>query len=354
MMVALAMAVAPPVASADHVASRFTAPPPPDPEWENQGSPQVSEDGVAWRVSGDDMFMMGYVWQIGAVAAAERSEFRWGSSFDYANWDTAHVVVYCLDWEEAPDEVWVSDGTTSLRLAGGTNDARSPRISGTMVVWQERVAGSWDIHATQIDIESLAPGKTWIVCDAAGDQTRPDVDGSVVVWQDKRRGQWDIYTRNLSLGRAKRVTTSPARQVAPRIDDRWVVWEDYRNAGYGADVFARRALQVWSADAGWHWTLGAVRTVCHARKDQREPDVGGGFVVWTDWREAVQDPEYSEPPDTDIRGYDITSRERFVITGDGMQRSPDLEYRTVVYSSYQSTHMSQPWGGRVKGANLQH
>jgi len=354
-LVALAMAAIPSVASAGHVASRFTVPAPPDPEMENQVSPQVSQDGVAWRVSGDDMFMMGYVWRIGDAAAAERNEFRWGSSFDYANWDTSHVVVYCLDWEEAPDEVWVSDGTTSLKLAGGVNDARNPRISGTMVVWEERVAGSWDIHGTQIDVETLAPGKTWLICTAAGDQKRPDVDGGVVVWQDKRRGQWDVYVRNLSLGVAKRLTTSPAKQTAPRIDDGWVVWEDYRNSGYESDIYARRARQGWDEEDGWRWELGAVRTVCHARRHQLQPDVGGGFIVWTDNRnvwELVGDTA----PDSDIRGYEIRSRDRFKITGtdDGTQLSPDLEHMTVVYASYSSTHMGQPWGGRIKGAHLQH
>ena len=32
-------------------------------------------------------------WKLGDAAAAERSEFRWASSFDYANWDPGHVVV---------------------------------------------------------------------------------------------------------------------------------------------------------------------------------------------------------------------------------------------------------------------
>ena len=264
-------------------------------------------------------------------------------------------MVYCLPYEEAPDEVWVSDGTISQKVAGGTTDARNPRIHGTMVVWEERVAGSWDVHAAKLDMDTLAITDSWVVCDAAGDQKSPDVDGYVVVWQDKRSGKWDIWARNLDLGGAKRLTTSPAKQVHPRIDDGWVVWEDYRNAGYGVDIFARRARQVWSAADGWHWQLGATRTVCHARKDQLQPDVGGGFIVWTDWRNAKEDPEGATPPDSDIRGYEIRSRDRFKITGtdDGTQRSPDLEYRTVVYASYGSTHMTQPWGGRIKGAHLQ-
>lgn len=354
-LITLALVAFPAVANAGHIASRFTAPPPPDPTMENQAAPQVSQDGVAWQVGGDDMFLMGYVWKIGDAAAAERDEFKWASSFDYANWDTSHVVVYCLDWEEAPDEVWVSDGTTSLKIAGGVNDARNPRIAGTRVVWEERVAGSWDILSAEIDRDTLTPGATVVVCDARGDQKSPDVDSGVVVWQDKRSGQWDIYVRDLNLGTAKRVTTGRAKQVHPRIDDDWVVWEDYRNAGYGSDVYARRAGLVWSASDGWHWELRAVRSVCHARKHQLEPDVGGGFIVWTDHRNAGA-LVGGTPPDTDIRGYEIRSRDRFKITGtgDGTQRSPDLEYRTVVYASFSSTHMGQPWGGRVKGAHLQH
>lgn len=156
----LAALVVAPTAGADHIAARFTAPPPPDPDWENQLRPQVSQDGVAWRVSGDDDFQMGYVWGLGDAAATERDEFRWASSFDYANWDTSHVVVYCLPFEEAPDEVWVSDGTTETRLAGGVTDARNPRIDGTLVVWQERVAGSWDIHAAELDTDTLTVSDT--------------------------------------------------------------------------------------------------------------------------------------------------------------------------------------------------
>jgi len=350
---ALAAAL-PSVALGGHIASRFTAPPPPDPFMENQGRPQVSQNGVVWQVSGDDMFDMGYVWKIGDAAAAERDEFRWASSLDYANWDSSHVVVYCLPWEDTPDEVWVSDGTTSRKVAGGVNDARNPRICETIVVWEERVAGNWDVHAAHLDIDTLAVTDTWVVCGAAGDQKSPDVNNSVVVWQDKRSGQWDVWARD-ARGRhgAKRLTTSPKKQVHPRIYDGWVVWEDYRNGGYGADIYARRARRVVTVEAGEHWKVGATRTVCHARKDQLQPDVGGGFIVWTDWRDAKALVE-DDPPDTDIRGYEISSRDRFRITSDsGMERSPDLEYRTVVYTSLQTTHHGQPWGGRVKGAHLQ-
>ncbi len=350
---ALAAAL-PSVAGAGPIASRFVVPPPAD-SWESQGGPQVSQDGVAWQSGGDDL-SMGYVWKIGDAAAAERDEFRWASSFDYANWDTSHVVVYCLPWADTPDEVWVSDGTTSRKVAGGVNDARNPRIWETIVVWEERVAGNWDVHAAHLDIDTLAVTDTWVVCGAAGDQKSPDVNNSVVVWQDKRSGQWDVWARD-ARGRhgAKRLTTSPKKQVHPRIYDGWVVWEDYRNGGYGADIYARRARRVVTVEAGEHWKVGATRTVCHARKDQLQPDVGGGFIVWTDWRNARPlTGEDDDPPDTDIRGYDIRSRERFRITGAGMQKSPDLEYRTVVYTEYEYTHMSQPWWGRIKGAHLQH
>lgn len=350
---ALAAAL-PSVAGAGPIASRFVVPPPAD-SWESQGGPQVSQDGVAWQSGGDDL-SMGYVWKIGDAAAAERDEFRWASSFDYANWDTSHVVVYCLPWEDTPHEVWVSDGTTSRKVAGGVNDARNPRIWETIVVWEERVAGNWDVHAAHLDIDTLAVTDTWVVCGAAGDQKSPDVNNSVVVWQDKRSGQWDVWARD-ARGRhgAKRLTTSPKKQVHPRIYDGWVVWEDYRNGGYGADIYARRARRVVTVEAGEHWKVGATRTVCHARKDQLQPDVGGGFIVWTDWRNARPlTGEDDDPPDTDIRGYDIRSRKQFRITGAGMQKSPDLEYRTVVYTEYEYTHMSQPWWGRIKGAHLQH
>lgn len=340
----------PPAAGAAGVHSRFDAPAAVELD-NNQVTPQISQGKVAWREVGEGDFPMGYVWSVGAPAVATWDEFDWCSAFDYANWDPGDVVVWWRGRDEAPDEIWVTNGTLNYRLAGGVNEVGYPRIDGTIVVWQERDGGDWDIRAAQLDIDTLAVERTLSVCSARGDQTRPDCDSGLVVWQDRRNGQWDIYGRDLNLGGTKRICGNSARQTVPRIADHWVAWEDNRNRGYGADVYGRQA---YCASADNRWVLGTVRAVCHARGDQLEPDVGDGFVVWTDWRNADDHGEF-EPPNTDIRAYDIPSGDRFLIAGgDGMQRAPDIEYSTLVYSSYSYTHHTQPWGGHVKGATLEH
>jgi beta propeller repeat protein len=352
-LLAAAALALPPRAAAGYVASRFTAPSPPDPAWENAAAPQVSQGKVAYHVSGDDDFYSGYVWGVGGAAASAWTQFAHCWTFDYANWDPGDVVVYGKNIEEGPDEVWVTDGTVNFKLNLSLGNARYPRISGVNVVWQEQVSGDWDIMAAQLDSDTLAVARRFTVCGAAGDQTRPDVDGDHVVWQDHRSGQWDIWSRKLGAGGTKLVCGNPATQANPTVAEHWVAWEDRRNvaAGYSTDIYARKAW--WYATPN-QWKLGAVRAISHAKGRQLQPAAGRDYIVWEDWRNAADHAEFY-PPNVDIRGYRIPARRQFRVSPDTtyMYVDPDIEYGTVVYAEFDSTHMTQPWGGLVKGAILQ-
>lgn len=330
-----------------YVESRFTAPSPADPEWESAWTPRVSEDRVAYRVIDDED--SAWVWQIGQTDAVAWPQFSRCMSFDYACWDPDSVVVYGTYRDVTAEAVWVTNGTLDYKLNQGTGAARYPRIDGRLVVWQEMVGGHWDIMAAELDMDTLAVTRRFTVCAARDDQTRPDVSGSMVVWQDHRDGQWDIYGRNLELGSERCICGDPAGQKDPSVDGIWVAWEDKRDRSRGADIYARTASCVSAASV---WQLGPERAVCRAPGDQLEPCVGSGYVVWTDWRNASRRVS-DVPPDTDIRGYRIDSRQSFVITpSTAMQTTPDISGLTVVYAEYSDTHMGEPSRGLVKGVGL--
>ena len=68
------------------------------------------------------------------------------------------------------------------------------------------------------------PGST-----GCGAGEAPDASNSIVVWADCRNGNSDIYAYDIETGEEMQITTNSANQNNPRISDKLIVWEDYRN-----------------------------------------------------------------------------------------------------------------------------
>ncbi len=342
-----------PAAGADadpYVESRFTAPEPGgEYAWSiSQYAPRVSAGQLAYcEVDGDETHTP-FVWTIGeATATAWSAPGTWNMrNPDHSYSDGRGLLVYQVPGETGHDEVWASDGATTIKVNEGTDHARFPRIDGDIVVWQQFVNDRWDIMAARIAADSLAVTKRTTVCGARGDQARPDISGTVVVWQDLRSGQWDIYGRDLTQRAEIRICGAYQAQTSPSVCDGWVAWEDKRNWGHGTDIYASR-FEVLSSG----WRVDVPRRVCRVPGDQTQPRVGQDCIVWTDWRDA--DPRTQEIPDTDIRVYRIAARRTFKLTsGTAMQTDPDVDGLTVVYTAFDDTSMGQPAHGRVAGAVL--
>ncbi len=204
-------------------------------------------------------------------------------------------------WQDQSDGTWpiyAQDVTAAnspiLKLTSGTLSQQNPRTDGRSVVWQARqLNGNWDIYfsdmtatngpqalTSTLNLDEVNPAIDWpwVVCQtrATGnpnapwllraynlansqsflvssstqDEIDPDVQAGRVVWQDFRDvGYGEIYFHNLETGEARRITTNTFGQYHPAIYDNWIVWQDNRNTEldiYGFDLLCQREVQITS------------------------------------------------------------------------------------------------------------
>ncbi|MBI3867282.1 MAG: hypothetical protein HY299_02025 [Verrucomicrobia bacterium] len=120
-------------------------------------------------------------------------------------------------------------------------------IEWPWIVYQSRVAGNttapWQLRAHHV-----ITGETTLVSPSAQDELDPDIQEARVVWQDFRNtGFGEIYFKNLETGEARRITTNTFGQYSPVIYDRWIVWADNRNSEvdlYGYDLLRNVEVQI--------------------------------------------------------------------------------------------------------------
>src|SRR4051812_19932417 len=111
-----------------------------------------------------------------------------------------------------------------------------------------------------------------------------------------------------------------AAQIHGRIDDRHVVWQDYRNndsAPTNTDE-ANADIYLKNLDEG-----GSGSQINDHDKNAKNPDINGNVVVWT---------EASDTHGLDIQGYDIHNDDHFTVEdADHDQDNPAVFGDTVVY-----------------------
>jgi beta propeller repeat protein len=146
-------------------------------------------------------------------------------------------------------------------------DQTEPAVSGNRVVWMDRGSNhSSDIRG--IDLETMTP---FTVTAARDRQAGPAISGTIVVWEDFRRGQWDIYGTDLAQGKEFAVCTDPGEQVASAVSGNLVVWLSARSEEH-ASVESKNLK------------TGALLRVSSPGSDAIWCDVSGPLVVWMDRR----------------------------------------------------------------------
>lgn len=197
------------------------------------------------------------------------------------------------DGAEKPDArgpwlVWQQrgSGTPNIRArntggAGGpvltiTNEAlaqENPRTDGRHAVWQRRREnGNWDI----VRVDLTNPGVVTAVTDTPSkNEINPVIDWPWVVWQSKDvaspSAPWQLEAANLETSQRFTVSTSIADQLDPALRAGRVVWQDFRDVGFG---------EVYFQDL----ETGEQRRLTNNGFGQYAPDIDGHWVVWQDNR----------------------------------------------------------------------
>jgi hypothetical protein len=166
-------------------------------------------------------------------------------------------------------------------LAAPASAPRNPHARGAWAVWQQRLeGGAWNIVARRMDQDEA---QTIAVTSASLSQENPRTDGRYVVWQARRPdGNWDIRFADLDDPVAVMDVTDTANrnETNPVIDWPWIVYQTQATDIPGAP-----------------WQLEAYNLLTQSRDfvypgpdDQLYPAIDAGSVVWQDFR----NPGYGE------------------------------------------------------------
>ena len=148
-----------------------------------------------------------------------------------------------------------------------------PRTDGRWVVWQGQQAdGTWDIYITDLTNPLV---NTNITESPEADETNPDIDWPWVVWQARSttlpQATWQVQAYNLTTAQAIGASVSTKDQIDPSVHAGRVVWQDFRDVGFG-EIYMRDLEQ------------GSIRRLTQNSFGQYSPAIWGNWVVWQDNR----------------------------------------------------------------------
>ncbi len=214
------------------------------------------------------------------------------------------------------DPAWPVNGRL---LCGATSAQSSPVITtdgagGAIVAWTDFRNGShYDIYALRVLASGIVdpawPVDGRAVCTAAGDQTSPTLTtdgagGALIAWIDNRVGGIDLYADRVLAGGAvdpawpangRALCVANGSQSTPQIvpdglGGGFVVWADYRGAS-APDVYATRVLPNGTSDPYWGTDGTAVSAATNTQYLPKAvaDGAGGLYVAWSDYRNGVSD-----------------------------------------------------------------
>ena len=174
--------------------------------------------------------------------------------------------------------IYVGDMIAGGALLSNAGNARQKEVHGVgrWVVWQDQRNGSWDIFALDLGEDSAIPSQ---ITSTDLNQERPRTDGQYAVWEDRQPdGNWDVWGKNLgSSDLAFAVTaTTGFNESKPVIYWPWVVYQSKPVA----DPTAPWQLMV-------HNMLTGITTpIDVTTQDQLDPSIHKQRVVWQDFRDV--------------------------------------------------------------------
>ena len=233
--------------------------------------------------------------------------------------------------------VRVGDLLPSAAVIDDPGSAGQDRVDAadSWVVWQDQRSGTWDIWA--IDLDATPPKADAVLADTRNHE-RPRTDGTVVVWQARQPdGNWDIWARNLGdTSPAFALTQSVNRdEIKPVVHWPWVVWQERR---------------VSDPSAPWQLVVGSLidggREVVEVTiHDQLDPAIYLDSVVWQDFR----DVGYGEIYMKNLHTGDITR----ITNDPGGQYHPDVHDHWIVWADNRDTQIDIWGRNLLRGVEVQ-
>jgi putative cell wall-binding protein len=169
-------------------------------------------------------------------------------------------------------------------------------------------------------------------------------DDTAVVntWTPTTPGAWhaktSIVAYRLADGQRTEVCTGPLLRGGGSISGNWVVWWDARNSvkpvggpDIGWDDIPNGNSDIYSYDL----STGVESVVCTDTGNQRDPEIDGDYVVWTDYSAVTNSMPFAALWPSEIKGVNLRTGQRFSVTSNGLHNGEiDISNGWVVYTSY--------------------
>lgn len=180
----------------------------------------------------------------------------------------------------------------------------SDQAGGAYVVWEDSIAGFYDVYAQHLDANGTS---TWAtnglaICTSLDKQINPRIEidgagGCIITWMDKRFGDYDVYAQRVDAAGTLQwtangilVASAAGNQSNPKIEPDGsggavIVWQDLRN-GNDYDVYAQRI----NASGATQWASGGVVVCSVAGSSQSAVEactdngINGSVIAWKDAR----------------------------------------------------------------------
>lgn len=211
---------------------------------------------------------------------------------------------------------WFGSPVVNAPISTSAGDQTFPQITadgtgGTIIVWQDKRNGNWDIYAQRI---TAAGAAVWqangvIVTSAVHDQRNPQIvsdgsGGAIITWEDLSGADSDIYAQRITAGGNALWTANGVPISAAGNDQRnpqiagdgmggaIITWEDFRS-GTNWDIYARKV----DANGNALWTANGI-PVSTAGYDQLNPRIAsdgsrGAIITWEDLRSGTNSDIYA-------------------------------------------------------------
>lgn len=170
------------------------------------------------------------------------------------------------------------EAASAIQITANSLNQERPRTDGRYVVWEDRQPdGTWDIWAK--DLENAAPAFA-VTATPGSDETKPVVYWPWVVYQSRPGSQpnapWQLMVHNLLSGTTAAVDPTNQNQIDASVYGRQVVWQDFRDAGYG---------EIYMKDL----QTGQIKRITDNPGGQYYPVIFEQWIVWSDNRNGQFD-----------------------------------------------------------------
>ncbi|MBX6753287.1 MAG: hypothetical protein IRY86_03570 [Thermorudis peleae] len=179
------------------------------------------------------------------------------------------------DWRSGTPDIYAYDLTDNREFRPDPTPGyrTAPAVSGSRIVW---VSGKESTQRQIVGID-LGQGQRLTITSAPAEVDQPAIDGDIVVWRQRINGTWQIFARRLSDNQPMQLSSSDQNHGYPTISGTRIVWQEYQQDHW------KLVLYDLSTRTQTFLTQGSL--------DEEYPHLAGDWLIFLRWQPQTSTPQ---------------------------------------------------------------